>query len=76
MRVSEAHSRHDVHCIDWNAVRDELLVTGAANGSIKVWDRRRMDGALNTFLHHTEATMHVEWLQRRAAVFASGGEDG
>jgi WD40 repeat protein len=41
---------------------------GAADGSLKVWDRRKLpasgsvaDGTLHTFNYHSEAIMRVEW---------------
>lgn len=39
--------------------------TGAADGSLKVWDKRKLgaDGgsALFTFAHHTGAVLRAEW---------------
>ena len=52
--------------------------TGAADGSLRIWDRRKIggkDAALFTFDLHTEALMHVEWCPHRPGVVASCGED-
>lgn len=44
----------------------EPLSVGAADGSLKVWDKRKLaaDGgghALFTFNHHTGAVLRAEW---------------
>lgn len=74
-QVAAAHGKHDVHCVDWSQLRDHFLVTGAADASLKVWDRRNLGSPAFTFLHHTEAIMRAEWSPHRAGVFASGAED-
>ena len=42
-----------------------MCCTGAADGSLKVWDKRKLgaDGgsALFTFAHHTGAVLRAEW---------------
>ena len=51
---------------------------GAADGSLRIWDRRKIggkDAAMFTFDLHTEALMHVEWCPHRPGVVASCGED-
>ena len=75
LSVSDAHGAIDVHCVDWSGLRPECVVTGAADGSLRVWDRRRADTALFSFHHHAAAAMHVEWSPHRPGVFASGGDD-
>ena len=44
--------------------------TGAADGTIKVWDARQLGGSrvqpLHTFAVHTEAVMRVEWSPHHA----------
>ncbi len=57
---------------------EQLTFTGAADGSLRIWDRRKIggkDAALFTFDLHTEALMHVEWCPHRPGVVASCGED-
>lgn len=77
-RRADAHGTHDLHTVDWSGLRDDLLATGAADGTLKIWDRRKLgpkDTALFTFDLHTEALMHVEWCPHRPGVLASCGED-
>ncbi|EIE23954.1 WD40 repeat-like protein [Coccomyxa subellipsoidea C-169] len=73
--VEQAHGQQDVQCVDWSALQEHMLVTGAADGSVKVWDRRQLKEAVHTFKLHDSAIMRVEWAPYKPGVFASGGED-
>ncbi|KAK9818074.1 hypothetical protein WJX72_006679 [[Myrmecia] bisecta] len=78
--VANAHEAgSDLHCIDWSALRPELLATGSADGSLKVWDRRKLDGPASALFawkkHHKAPVMRVEWSPTAASVLASGGDD-
>ncbi|KAA6418962.1 MAG: WD-40 repeat-containing MSI4-like [Trebouxia sp. A1-2] len=79
LKMAEAHGQSDLHVVDWSALRPELVATGAADGSLKVWDKRKLgpDGgsALFTFNHHTGAVLRAEWSPSAPGVLASGGED-
>ncbi|KAL3137237.1 hypothetical protein ABBQ32_006786 [Trebouxia sp. C0010 RCD-2024] len=80
LRMGQAHGESDLHVVDWSALRPELVATGAADGSLKVWDKRKLaaDGgghALFTFNHHTGAVLRAEWSPSAPGVLASGGED-
>lgn len=75
-RVARAHGERDVHCCDWSALRPTLLVTGAQDGGVRVWDKRNLGGALLVLNHHTDAAMNVEWSPHRSGLFASGADDG
>jgi hypothetical protein len=51
--------------------RDCSCCAGAADGSVKVWDRRALGGALHTFALHASPIMRVEWAPyRKGARFA------
>lgn len=84
--IKAAHgSGPDVHCVDWSGLQEYLLVTGAADGSLKVWDRRKLPAngaaavastaAVHSFTFHKDAIMRVEWHASAPGVLASGGED-
>jgi histone-binding protein RBBP4 len=75
-RVDAAHGERDVHCVDWSALRPELVVTGAQDGGVRVWDRRALGAPLLALNHHVDAAMNVEWSPHRAGLFASGADDG
>jgi hypothetical protein len=55
--------------------RASLAAAGAADGSVKVWDRRATAAPAFAFQHHSEAVMRVEWSPHKPGVFASGGDD-
>ena len=48
----------------------QLVLSGAADGTIKVWDARQLGSGkpppLHTFAVHTEAVMRVEWSPHHA----------
>lgn len=75
LHVANAHGMQDVHCVAWSPHRQDLLVTGAADGTLKVWDRRKPDAAAFAFHHHSAAATVVEWSPHSAGAFASAGED-
>lgn len=46
--INDAHgSSADVHCVDWSALSEHLVATGAADGSVRVWDVRALSSALS-----------------------------
>ncbi|GLI70202.1 hypothetical protein VaNZ11_015014 [Volvox africanus] len=84
-QLQDAHGPGvNIMCVDWNPVDENLLVTGAQDGVLQVWDRRRMstrNDRLFTFDVHRKPTqsqsdiIHVEWHPTCKDVFASGSED-
>ncbi len=58
-----------------------LLLTGAADGSLKVWDRRKLSSsgvapeAVFSCQHHTAPIMRLEWSPSAANCLATGSED-
>ncbi|RMZ53608.1 hypothetical protein APUTEX25_003142, partial [Auxenochlorella protothecoides] len=76
--VAAAHSAHDIHALDWSGGRPELVATGAADGSVRVWDVRRLSAGapLLHLAHHAAAAACLEWSPAAAGALASGGEDG
>lgn len=75
-RVACAHGKTDVHCCDWSPLRSHLVTTGAADGSVRVWDRRKLQPPVVVLNHHNGAVTNVEWSPHVASVFASGDDDG
>jgi WD40 repeat protein len=77
MRLIELHIQDHVRCFQLITLLHQCYghlncayatLAGAADGSLKVWDRRKLpatgsapDGTLATFSYHSEAIMRVEW---------------
>ncbi|XP_075095478.1 WD-40 repeat-containing protein MSI4-like [Nicotiana tabacum] len=80
VKVEKAHDA-DLHCVDWNPHNDNLIITGSADNSVRLFDRRNLtsDGfgsPVHKFEHHTAAVLCVQWCPDRASVFGSSAEDG
>mmetsp|Transcript_2585 Transcript_2585/g.7191 ORF Transcript_2585/g.7191 Transcript_2585/m.7191 type:complete len:362 (-) Transcript_2585:425-1510(-) len=65
----------DLHCVDWNAADNNLLVTGTADGSTYILDRRQVGQPLRCLRGHREAVFRVGWRPGSTRHFASAGED-
>ncbi|CAN4085037.1 unnamed protein product [Withania somnifera] len=80
VKVEKAHDA-DLHCVDWNPHNDNLIITGSADNSVHLFDRRNLtsDGVgspVHMFVHHTAAVLCVQWSPDRSSVFGSSAEDG
>ncbi|GAQ79765.1 nucleosome assembly factor [Klebsormidium nitens] len=79
-KVASAHD-DDIHCVDWSAEDEHAVLTGGADHSVRLFDRRKLAAkgkaaVVATFAAHTAAILNVQWCPHRKGVFASGGEDG
>lgn len=78
LKVVKAHGDQGIQCVDWSLQDPNLIATGGADGSLKVWDKRNVDKAAFSFHTHTSPLLRVEWANYACnpGVLASGGEDG
>ena len=83
MQVEHAHGTEDIHCCDWARHDDTLVLTGSADATVRLYDRRRAasnsaaaSALVHTFSGHSAAVNVVEWCPDRGGVFASASEDG
>ncbi|XP_008793220.1 WD-40 repeat-containing protein MSI4-like isoform X1 [Phoenix dactylifera] len=80
-KVEKAHDG-DINCVDWNPHDVNLILTGSADGSVRMFDRRNLltcDGAgspVHRFELHKAAILCVQWSPDKASVFGSSSEDG
>ncbi|XP_057506328.1 WD-40 repeat-containing protein MSI4-like [Actinidia eriantha] len=80
VKVEKAHNG-DLHCVDWNPHDQNLILTGSADHSVCMFDRRNLtsDGVgspIHKFEGHKAAVLCVQWSPDRSSVFGSSAEDG
>ncbi|KAK4771978.1 hypothetical protein SAY86_013753 [Trapa natans] len=80
VKVEKAHNA-DLHCVDWNPHEVNLILTGSADNTIRMFDRRNLTSGgvgspVHTFEAHSAAVLCVQWSPDKASVFGSSAEDG
>ncbi|GFZ11748.1 transducin family protein [Actinidia rufa] len=80
LKVEKAHDA-DLHCVDWNHHDVNLILTGSADTSVRMFDRRNLtSGGVGSPVHifegHNAAVLCVQWSPDRSSVFGSSAEDG
>ncbi|XP_019415490.1 PREDICTED: WD-40 repeat-containing protein MSI4-like [Lupinus angustifolius] len=80
VKVEKAHNA-DLHCVDWNPHDVNLILTGSADNSVCMFDRRKLtsDGIgspIHKFEGHKAAVLCVQWSPDKSSVFGSSAEDG
>ncbi|THU72089.1 hypothetical protein C4D60_Mb04t08420 [Musa balbisiana] len=78
VKVEKAHNA-DLHCVDWNPHDQNLILTGSADNSVRMFDRRNLTSGgvgspIYKFEGHKAAVLC--WSPDRASVFGSAAEDG
>ncbi|KAK6128021.1 hypothetical protein DH2020_038224 [Rehmannia glutinosa] len=80
VKVEKAHNA-DLHCVDWNPNDVNLILTGSADNTVRMYDRRNLTSSgvgspVHIFEGHTAAVLCVQWSPAKASVFGSAAEDG
>lgn len=80
IKVEKAHDA-DLHSVDWNAIDENLLLTGSVDASVRLFDLRKLSGSgfgvpIQRFEGHTAAVLCVQWCPDKSSVFGSCAEDG
>ncbi|KAK9142346.1 hypothetical protein Syun_011746 [Stephania yunnanensis] len=80
IKVEKAHDA-DLHCVDWNHHDDNLILTGSADNSVHMFDRRNLTSGgagspIHKFKGHSDAVLCVQWCPHKSSVFGSAAEDG
>ncbi|KAJ8750982.1 hypothetical protein K2173_016163 [Erythroxylum novogranatense] len=80
IKVEKAHDA-DLHCVDWNPHDDNLILTGSADNSVRMFDRRNftsngVGSPVHKFEGHKAAVLCVQWCPDKSSVFGSSAEDG
>jgi periodic tryptophan protein 1 len=63
-----------VTCLSWNKHHRNLLLSGSADKSIKLWDLET-GKAVQSYEHHTDKVVALAWHPTETTVFLSGGYD-
>ncbi|CAF0761416.1 unnamed protein product [Adineta ricciae] len=66
----------EVLSVDWSKYDDHLLVTGACDNRLRLWDIRMITSALSIFEGHEAAIRRVKFDPHRRDRLASTGYDG
>ncbi|XP_030465273.1 WD-40 repeat-containing protein MSI4 [Syzygium oleosum] len=79
-KVEKAHDG-DLHCVDWNPHDNNLILTGSADNSVNMFDRRNLTSngvgsPVYKFEGHKAAVLCVQWSPDKPSVFGSSAEDG
>ncbi|XVF07623.1 hypothetical protein REPUB_Repub06bG0155200 [Reevesia pubescens] len=80
LQVEKAHNA-DLHCVDWNPHDDNLIMTGSADNTVRMFDRRNLTSngvgsPIYKFEGHRAAVLCVQWSPDKSSVFGSSAEDG
>nr|AGG38122.1 FVE-2 protein [Dimocarpus longan] len=80
VKVEKAHNA-DLHCVDWNPHDDNYILTGSADNSVRMFDRRNLTSngvgsPIHKFEGHKAAVLCVQWSPDKSSVFGSSAEDG
>ncbi|XP_019442855.1 PREDICTED: WD-40 repeat-containing protein MSI4-like [Lupinus angustifolius] len=80
VKVEKAHNA-DLHCVDWSPHDVNLILTGSADNSVRMFDRRKLTSngvgsPIHKFEGHKAAVLCVQWSPDKSSVFGSSAEDG
>ncbi|KVH97951.1 WD-40 repeat-containing protein MSI4-like [Cynara cardunculus var. scolymus] len=80
VKVEKAHNA-DLHCVDWNSLDENLILTGSADNTVRLFDRRNLTAngvgsPIHIFENHSAAVLCVQWSPDKSSVFGSSAEDG
>ncbi|KAL8171644.1 hypothetical protein V2J09_023448 [Rumex salicifolius] len=80
IKVEKAHEA-DLHCVDWNPHDDNLILTGSADNSVHMFDRRSLTSSgvglpVHKFEGHEAPVLCVQWSPHNKSFFGSAAEDG
>ncbi|KAJ8442935.1 hypothetical protein Cgig2_022301 [Carnegiea gigantea] len=78
--VEKAHDA-DLHCVDWNPYDENLILTGSADNSVHMFDRRNVStngvgSPVHKFQVHDAPVLCVQWSPHNRSIFGSAAEDG
>ncbi|KAJ8440595.1 hypothetical protein Cgig2_028724 [Carnegiea gigantea] len=78
-KVEKAHDA-DLHCVDWNPFDENFILTGSADNSVHMFDRRFLTSSgvgspVHKFQGHEAPVLCVQWSPHNRSIFGSAAED-
>ena len=65
-----------IMALDWNKVHRQVIASGSADTTVKLWDITNKDGApAATFTHHRDKVNAVRWHPTEGTLLATGSYD-
>ena len=74
-RVQAERHVDAVMCIAWNPIHRNLVATGSADCTIKLWDLDTPEKAIHSYSHHKDKVQSIVWNLKEPTVLLSGGYD-
>jgi histone-binding protein RBBP4 len=65
----------EINSIDFNPLNEFLLISGSTDKTCALWDIRKINLKLHSFIHHNEKIMGVKWNNKLSNVFGSYSDD-
>ncbi|KAJ9568474.1 hypothetical protein OSB04_004440 [Centaurea solstitialis] len=80
VKIEKAHNA-DLHCVDWNPIDENFILTGSADNTVRLFDRRSLTSngvgsPVHIFTNHNAAVLCVQWSPDKSSIFGSSAEDG
>ncbi|XP_028789783.1 WD-40 repeat-containing protein MSI4-like [Neltuma alba] len=82
IQVQKAHLEDDIHCVEWNNFDVNYILTGSADRSVHMYDRRNLNNGrrgpnpVYKFQGHDASVLCVQWCPDKPSVFGTSGDDG
>jgi len=73
-QIKEGSHTDAVMCLSWSKGHMQMLASGSADKTIKLWDITTQQ-CKDTLTHHTDKVQALQWNPAEASVLASGGYD-